>query len=222
MRRILEVSAVALSAAAITFGLSFAAMRTAPASWASFPQWLEAVATGLAVVAAAVAALYAARAFGLERAREDRWQADQRRAQAALVAAWASGPSYHHDRAALIDGLSVRSGIDGARVRVRNASDIPVARVTVDVSVDLSAEGAEPMRRVSLGTHALPVLGPAVTEDVVVHADEVLTFNDPDVSFEDVVVTLRVGLSFIDAAGVLWRRNDDGRLRELGDLSWRY
>jgi hypothetical protein len=114
--KLLEITAAVLALAAL-------------GNWiiggASFASWFEAVSTFAAVMAAMYAGLYAANAWKLETAREQRWAEDKRQSQAGLVAAWPGPAAYVYDSddpGGQLDPVAVT----GLEISVRNASQLPV------------------------------------------------------------------------------------------------
>jgi arabinogalactan oligomer / maltooligosaccharide transport system substrate-binding protein len=184
------------------------------ANWGDIPSWLSSIATILALLFAAVAAVAAQRAYRIESER-DRISAEARRqqeaflrrTQAALVSAWWGWqPGGAGEQ---------RAGRWGAFVR--NASETPVYQASLtmldihdpDVSerLDLAIvpPGAEPvfypsgLNGTPGGDHPAgwPAGGGALVQDGQ-HA-----------------VDYRVEIAFTDSAGVRWIRDQQGRLSEL-------
>ncbi|KAB2811124.1 hypothetical protein F9L07_04150 [Pimelobacter simplex] len=185
--------------------LAIAALAVIGREWAGsdradLAQWVMAGASVVTLFAAVVAAVFAAGAFNLETAREERYRQDQRRYQAERVAAWF----------AYID-------VQGAYKRrtrgfmVRNASDLPVTNVNLYLffdgnpvamqSVTVAPPADEPVhhRLDSLVGDALDRARERFTE---IHGDEVL------------VPSATVDITFTDAAGQRWHRKATGELTE--------
>ncbi|MCY7287868.1 MAG: hypothetical protein LH624_06355 [Cryobacterium sp.] len=198
--------AVTISVAVLTWWLA-----NQPAS--EFPSWLEAWATVLGVGAAIVAGFYAARAFGLESQREQRWEEQQRASQAALIGAWPDGLSLG-SRPSLEDPYSLETedpeAIEGAHALLRNASPLPAMEVTVDFWLVLLDERSVGRDRHLLGSERLAYL-PPTSESVPVNLNlqdkpHRRTQSEADHS------ELRVEIHFRDAAGQVWSRDVIGQL----------
>jgi hypothetical protein len=127
----------------------------------SFAAWLEAVSTLAAVLAAMYAGFYAANAWKLEVQREDRWVAQQRREQASRIAAWPGEPRAHFagEQDELI-GESVSDGFEGLSVWLRNASDVPVTRISIDATLVVRPAGTNAVR-LEVGTQEVALLEPS-------------------------------------------------------------
>ena len=82
------IAIVCLVALAACLGLAYLGACLTDTPNRELAGWIEAVATALALVAAAIAAMYAASAFKLEREREHAWRTTQRSEQASKVAGW--------------------------------------------------------------------------------------------------------------------------------------
>jgi len=184
---------------------------------ASVPEWIEALATLAAFMAAVVAASYAARVYLIERDRDDRWEAQQIRSQALLVAAWASSsqPEMVFDRRP--SGVAqLWNGVGGCRVLLRNASDVPVTRVTVTVEIVVLNDPAKPEERHFLVGHQERLLPPAVDPVpinlVALEGDKVDVTSRGLVAFNDANYWAEVDLHFIDAGGRGWHRTPRGEL----------
>ncbi|HYN94856.1 MAG TPA: extracellular solute-binding protein [Pilimelia sp.] len=176
-------------------------------NWELVAQWVSAVATVVALIFAAVAAVAAQRVYGVESKRDQLNAQDRaqqalalKRAQGALVSAW----------------WNLRAGGEPAHqwgVYLRNASETPVYRATLSVvdlhnsnttvalEVPVIPPGETTFHPVSLPTgpgHAAPA--PAPVDSDAQHAAD-----------------FRVEMSFTDSAGVRWFRDQHGKLSELGD-----
>ncbi|GAA4444833.1 hypothetical protein GCM10023170_022770 [Phytohabitans houttuyneae] len=164
---------------------------TLAADWGDVPTWLSSIATILALLFAALAALGAQRVYRIESER-DRVAADarrqqeafQRRTQAALVSAW-----WGWDR-------------DRWGAFVRNASETPVYQVSLTV---LDVHDPNVGERVDL-----PIVPPSA--DPAFHPSELGTGLIADGAR---AVDYRVEVTFTDSAGVRWIRDQLGRLSEL-------
>lgn len=102
------------AAVAITATVTVAGWLSTGADPDHLASWLEAAATTGALIAASIAAVYAAGAFRLESERDDRWVDSQKRGQAEQVAVW----RYHI-----------------SDVVVRNASAAPIYDVVIGIHV---------------------------------------------------------------------------------------
>lgn len=156
-------------------------------NWGDVPTWVTAIATVLLFIGAVVTAIYAIRAFRLQRqqlneqlAEQRRAQANEVRAQANKVAAWLGE----------MDGdRSPRSAW------IRNASDLPVYSVSVSfLDLDSGHKFAEPQ--------GLPVVGPSEFFELAV-AQAAKRPSQPVVA-----------VKFTDAAGRTWERDVFGNLAE--------
>lgn len=193
----------------------------------SIPDWIEAIATVAAFIAAVFAARYAAGAFALERHRESQRLDAERRAQASLVAAWPARfiQYMEEQQSGPPKGLDT---IAGAEALLRNASDLPVTNVHVDFwVVHAYADEHGPADIRHLGGQTVAVLPPATEPHRVLWSTEgrqhfvegVPTVGDPRDHHPDQPphdpARLILDLTFRDSAGVLWRRDQLGRLQEV-------
>jgi hypothetical protein len=193
----------------------------------SMADWVAAIATVAAFVAAVIAARYAAGALDLERGREEQRLQAERRAQASLVAAWPAKFIPHQELQNNDTWLTVE-GIAGAAAMIRNASDVPVTGVHVDFWVVHGEETSHQEADIRfLGGVDVKVL-PPVTEP-----QEIQWLAGPNGHMVPGVPTtghhedywpdhppydpsrLVVDIIFRDAAGTLWRRDRLGRLEEI-------
>ncbi|MCB0909336.1 MAG: hypothetical protein KDB63_19705 [Nocardioidaceae bacterium] len=184
-------------------------------------QWLMAATSAVTLVAAIVAAFYAAGAFRLESAREERWNDAQRRAQAALVAAWPTG-DVGMARAAELNEETGRyplaEWVTSATITLRNASEVPVTRVKAQVVIEVRGDGVSD--EYQLGRHELAVLPPGdagVTVQVTTtrNTAERLRFAGQHSDEQEVRFEPQVFLTFVDSAGVTWSRWPSGALTEM-------
>lgn len=183
--------------------------------------WVEAGATAAAFLAAAVAAVFAAGAFRLESRREQRWEEQQRSAQATLVAAWfemrADPWSHDGDRDGSMLWLLPSSGTNYyPSVAYRNASDVPVTRVRLELSVaavdpETGAESGQ-----SFGVMTRELIPPSSErgywdlDEWMVDKREQLIGEATNAGYDQTVT--RVVLQFSDAAGRRWLRDEIGQL----------
>lgn len=177
----------------------------------NFPAWLGAWATVLGVGAAIVAGFYAARAFGLEFQREERWEEQQRASQAALIAAW-PGELKIGLSPVLKDSLQVQDQtlILGAHAYLRNASSVPATEVEVNFWLVLLDEASIGRDRRLLGSKRLAYLPPSSKAERVIldRSKEPHRRTEGEVDYSE----LRVEIHFRDAAGQVWFRDAMGQL----------
>lgn len=202
--RIVAVT-LATSAVVVDGGLAFLGWQLNRRH--DLPLWIESVSTAMAVVAAVVAAVYAASAFGLEGRREERFQESQRRAQAALIAAWYDVGIVEHVN---IAWKPVRTE-PSPGFYLRNASDVPVNGVYVRFTY----------RDHHLGKQHVPVLPPSA-EPTFYEFDELVQDRLNDLLQRDLVEyggatnDLPIAhIRFDDAAGVSWVRSPGSGLQEV-------
>lgn len=190
-------------------GLSLAASEWLVGTW---PEWIEALATAAAFLAAAVAALYAAGVFSLEEARDRRREVAEHQAQAELVAVW------------LARGVGTSSGPELSRqyeVQVRNASDLPIFDLRISASITMTFGGRRLPHKAAFAAQLLPptdapqgiARGTAVwTVPADVHAL-------PHETRKEVLSTRRetqaITYTFRDSGGRRWARDDEGRLSQI-------
>lgn len=155
----------------------------------TLPEWIEALSTAAAFLAAMVAAWYAVGAFRLETRRERRWVRAQRSAQASLVAGWI--------------GVRPDDKFWSPRLVIRNASDLPVNKVRACVWID-----REPVAIIDIGP-APPGAEPTfhwLLPELEIKLRQVAEASG---SF----ARISVALSFTDSANRAWNRNRAGNLR---------
>lgn len=215
----IEIMLAATSVVLLTIGISSTAWWLAGRPTAEWPAWIEAGATLAAVGAAIVAGLYAARAFRLESDREHRWEKDNRATQASRVVAWPLEMQWRKGPFDEQTGQYPVMEVSGLNVRVRNASDLPVAKVRLAATIVVGrADGFA--EELDFGSTAFFSVEPETTTDVVVsatHGDAIrlVTTQRVDPRYET-----RVFLQFVDAAGRSWtRRLHEGELRDAGTLA---
>lgn len=187
----------------------------ADGTWADAAGWVEALATVAAFSAAIIAAVLVGRTLDLELDREEqRLEADMR-SQAALVAAWPKAPTGEFDPVLDDDGFEVSElyWIEGAHVSLRNASEVPVTDVRVDVMVTVldPADGREvgyvhaTRREAYLPPGSSPVqwtlLGPGLRVPGGLRARPGEMHSS---------LPIRVDFYFTDAAGLRWHRSRRG------------
>lgn len=189
------VPAVTLGVVMCVLGFAFFAHQNSQTS-GSVSEWVSALSTLGAFVAAAVAAIFATAAFKLERERDYGAILDRRASQASGVAAWygvrVQEPKHPRGREAWVAYVS-QTG-----VYLRNASDLPVTNVAI-TSTWPTGEVIE---------SAIAVLPPAI--DPVFHPFSTVPGVEPPKDGEP-----DVGIEFLDSAGLRWFRRSDGRLLEI-------
>ncbi|MBB5918099.1 maltose-binding protein MalE [Nocardia transvalensis] len=153
------------------------------------PDWMQGVGSLLALVFASVAVVVARRTYGIESER-DRVNAERREKQDLFE---------RRSQAARISAWWGRSPEGEPGVFVRNASEAPVYQLYATI---LPAE-----RRYEDD-------GTKVQNLVVPPAPEPIFLPTPDPIARPAAVR-RVMVTFTDASGVRWQRNQYGRLREL-------
>lgn len=175
----------------------------------SVAEWVAALATIGALIAAMVAAHFAANQLRIESDREDaRLRADQQ-AQAALVSAWPVDTEWQDANQDLYSGgLTFEDGpLQGVRVQVRNASAAPVTNVVVDVSLVTQKPGRD-RRRHHVGIHRRWRLV-APGEDLVAWVNATTDVPHYD---EDEEWWPEVQIHFVDSVGRNWVRFPVGEL----------
>lgn len=206
-----EILLSALSVVLLTIAASTLGWWLTDQPDSEFPAWLEAGATLAAVGAAIVAGFYAARAFGLEFAREERWEDQQQAAQASLVAAW---PTLPHFRS-----LGGERRIHAVEGLVRNASELPVRDVRIVFYVTWrDSESGQHKDVEALGEAHLSYLGP--NQEAQKFGYFALDQKGGGKTLPapmDESVELNVETFFRDSAGVGWFRDLDGRLAPMAE-----
>jgi hypothetical protein len=165
--------------------------------WGDIPTWVSAVATLIALVFAALAAVAAHRVYRIESERdklaleERQKQADfQRRAQAALVSAW-------WGRQNDLVGEGHRWG-----AFVRNASETPIYQNRVWVTNLDQPDHSD--------SFTLDVL-PPTAEPRFYASDASGLGHDGDLE----ALEIRVEMTFTDSGGIRWIRDRQGQLSEV-------
>lgn len=204
---------VAFAVAALALSLSL----VTGASAGSIPDWIAAISTFAAFVAAGIAAGYAIKAHEIQRAIIDaRRQADHR-SQAALVSVWVTAELTQ----AIVEG-SEQTVSATIVVSLRNASELPVHRVIVH----LLAREADPEKYWEYDIDDEPVELPPFRLSTLPPGTEPLVRAIPSPRFAelanqherkgpDPTVVLAVAVEFTDASGVKWARRTDGTLVEV-------
>ncbi|GAA5122698.1 hypothetical protein GCM10023339_41470 [Alloalcanivorax gelatiniphagus] len=200
-----DTTTIMLTAASVvllTVGVSSTAWWIAGRPTSEWPSWIEAGATVAAVGAAIVAGFYAARAFGLEFQREQRWEESQRSAQASLIGAWPMGFG--------VASTSTSPRIGSGRVMIRNASQLPVTQVRVTIFHERDDDDDDVLRMVTTRDvgHLPPSDEPIPIDFGARGFGEV--HEVPVVNHQD--GRLAVEVWFRDSSGVEWHRTHSGEL----------
>lgn len=168
----------------------------------SVADWVAAVATALALGAAVVAARAAFRAVRVELNRDDRSQAE-------LVAAWPSSLTTIETPPS-----QKTTAITGVFLALRNASQLPVFDVRVDVtftdSAGVARDAVPPpaLTTIMLDPNETPKLHPVGMggqRGYIPMKDFAVTDADK------VPGELKIELLFTDMSGIRWRRTRNGR-----------
>ena len=160
------------------------------------PTWIAAVATVLALTAAGFAAWASWKVLKREAQRDaDRDEAD-RRQQANLVAAWRG----------VVSGTGHQRGVGLYRPVVRNGSALPIYQVGVEVVFEGSAGVVHKTEVLAPGQWFVTLGGDFHFAD---HPAEKLRLSDQSSP------AFQVAVSFRDAAGMAWRRDENGHLEQI-------
>lgn len=193
--------------------LSVAGWAWSGAERTELAQWMMAVASIITLMAAVVAASFAAAAFRLESDREEHWAASQRSSQASLIAAWPGRTSHLHGELDESTGETEDLGINGVEVYLRNASHVPVTQVWIDATLVIGYEGARDIRKHHLGMNEVRILAPSDASTVFVATATPIPLSKFAIEgTTDVRHWVDVQLSFRDAGGRDWSRLPDGTL----------
>lgn len=157
--------------------------------------WIEPLATVFAFMVGTTAAIYAMRAFRLERERDDRWINEQRAAQASLVSSWAGYGDEHDDR--------------HMGAYVLNASAAPVYEVRIHYFVNDEKIGGQMFY--SLPPSKEPFFQPMgpVTR---LQFEQLETRSVAEGRGSPGNVHVEAQVSFVDATGTRWTRGRTGVL----------
>jgi hypothetical protein len=201
--KLIEVAALVVGVSALGHWLAYGAR---------FPDWLEAVSTLAAVLAAMYAGLYAANAWKLEIERETRWVQQQQREQAGKVAGWPGELRRHVIGQDATGGLHY-GGYEGLDIVLRNASDVPVTRVWADVTLIVDVKSSASVRIPFGAKEVARILEPA-THPVTkyVGADTVVDPSTYKPGGVEIDYWCEIILTFRDASGRDWKRLADGQL----------
>lgn len=183
------------------------------ADWGDVPTWLSSIATVLALLFAAIAAVAAHRAYKIESERDRiaaearrQQEAFQRRTQAALVSAWWGWQPG--------EAGGERAGRWGAFVR--NASETPVYQASLTMLDIHDPDVSERLDLAIVPPGAEPVFYPSGLSGPPGGGDRA---GQPPggwlVQDGQHAVDYRVEIAFTDSAGVRWIRDQQGRLSEL-------
>ncbi|UUW88385.1 hypothetical protein [Pimelobacter simplex] len=174
--------------------------------------WVEAMATVLALAAAAAAAVFAWGAFQLEVQREERFTEDRRRSQAERFSGWCGEAEQKIE----MNGKVYWDGLIDV-IYLRNASDLPMNRV---FGIVRTADGS------NLGSLEIGMVPPSenlkivhLTQEIAEEVDAAKRTHErqsAEAASTSIVIPeafqLRVELFFTDAANLNWRRLADGEL----------
>lgn len=210
-----------LSALAIVAVTVLAWGATRPSDDTELAQWLPGVASAATLIAAVVAAVYAAGAFRIEHRREQRLIDDAERAQAVTFAVWGSPGGF--GRTVDHEGNAVYS-FDAATIMLRNGSELPIYDVTYAATlraVPTSAPWGGPVELQRPSGNRVALVPPRETTQVgagssvaVVPASEPITGFTPMPTLQ-----IHVAVQFRDTAGNYWRRHSNGDFEKgAGDL----
>jgi len=196
--------------------------------YGSAAEWVASLATVAAFVAAVIAVRVAGRTFALERSRDADRDDEQRRSQAVRVAAWIPDP------VSWVGGqvtLSWTPGGSQAKAResvpvvparvsvtVRNASLLPVSGFQLEFWVRAPGT-SDPLAFAGSYMQTIGLIPPEMT--TIVEIDDANLLRDltgPALSLivgsQEGPSDLFLGWSFIDNAGVRWRRSPSGAIAE--------
>lgn len=192
----------------------------------SIAEWVAALATSGALLAAGYAALSARDLLAVEQARDARHEDFLRRQQASKVALW--GPRHGWVRGQISNDLpdgtkewseGGPSTFESVRFRVRNASDLPVFDAVVVGLVTLTNKQTGEVRSSRLTEHLGDIDGSASAASEESEESHTAYVTSELVGFglihTDVELTLQ--LFFRDSFGTLWCRHLDGKLKEVLD-----
>lgn len=184
---------------------------TADIEAGSAADWTAALATIGALIAAMVAAHFTAEQLRIEDAREDARLLADKQSQAALVSAWPIDIDWRSSQDPYTGAMTEEVGVlAGVKTRVRNASDAPVTRVKVDVSVVVQKPGRDAVRYDVGRRDDLPLLPPGELKDMWVDASEVSSIPEPEDGVDRVWAEVQV--YFADSVGREWTRLPVGEL----------
>lgn len=103
-------------------------------------------------------------------------------------------------------------GFEGLSVWLRNASDVPVTRVSIEATLVVRPHGTNPVRR-GVGTQHVALLAPSTQPiEKVVAAPRPVNPNAYRPGNVEIEYWFEVSVSFRDAGGRDWQRTPDGQL----------
>jgi hypothetical protein len=208
----------------VVFAVAIAIGAVLDAPPGSLAEWIAAVSTFAALLAASYAAIQTSRTFKLEQKRDLQRDEALRQRQAELVAAWIPD-AIRHEGPMVTDSFvgdshtrTVEEGVVVPTilpVALRNASDLPVHSFTVEVYVgDSRTEtpvlgGRWDFGPAFLGTHEKSnIISAALTESLTRVIEQ-----RPGAA--DGPSPISIGWSFADNAGVRWRKVPGRPLEEI-------
>ncbi|GAA2146445.1 hypothetical protein GCM10009844_22520 [Nocardioides koreensis] len=191
--------------------------------------WVGAVSTFAALLAAGYAAVQTRRTFVLEQRRDAARDEDVRRGQAVLVAVWAGEMEWVGPRisSTFVPGSSLPVTTRGQGVvyptsipvTVQNASQVPIYHLRVEVFVGPSASTAVPGAACEVSDRATGVAVLGLTGPIEIVSPKFVGDLTPALeSLPDAAKRppgLYLGWSFQDNAGQWWRRLPTGDLVRL-------
>lgn len=214
---------------AVVFLVAVAAGAALDAEPGSLADWIAAVATFAALIAASYAAVQTSRTFRLEQNRDRQRDRAVRQRQAELVAVWAGRITHRGplNTVTFAPGSSVGQTTRGPGVvypesipvTIRNASEVPVYDLTVDVYIG-DSKVEEPVLggryKVVDVQNGLAVLGTLADVEVVTPelVESMVRVIETRPGADDEPSPIVIGWSFRDNAGVRWSRLPGGRLEE--------
>lgn len=182
-------------------------------------EWLSALATTGALIAALAAARYAKKAFELERSRDNVRDEERREQQASQVAAWvqrlqlAKKQSSNGPVKVLVPPGQVFNFINRSGLPVTDAVFVFQARVQRNTTFILSLGE---WRHILLTPNDLPQELP-LPEPVRAALQRVATDNVDRKTGEVPAITVTVGVTFTDTANRHWTRQPNGSLAPAAD-----
>jgi len=203
----INAAVLVLSGSAIVLGFSIAG--TAWSEDSSITDWMQAVATTAAFIAAGIAARYAASILDLEQRRDDDRARTELQHQAERLAAWGLGES----------GPSGTSGGDQVwkfSVYLRNSSTLPVfdCRMCIRTVMDVFGEVHE-KRHADLSVSVMPPGdAPEKVTDVTMNLPPSAWVPDNSTTSDASQLTRRlmIDMTFRDTGSRWWRRDEEGTL----------
>lgn len=219
----LVLGGIVVFAAAIAIG----AVLDAPPG--SLAEWIAAISTFAALLAASYAAVQTSKTFRLERDRDEQRAHDAKQSQAALVAVWSGrilmrGPlttitwsGNEPARQTTAPGVALPEYFP---VNVRNASKLPVFGFTVDVY--LTNQDSRPPTLAARYVWEGAVVDEYTDIDIATPdllADLERALIEHGMQPDELSAPLSLGWTFRDIVGVTWRKVPGQRLMELDDTT---